>query len=733
MNSNTDSYRPGEDEDPRLLAAAQEYLAALEAGRRPARTEFLARFPELAESLPPYLDAIDMVHAGARVLPASGNRPVLEDPLPAEPLGDFRLVREIGRGGMGVVYEAVQLSLGRRVALKVLSFAATLDAKQLQRFHNEAQAAAQLHHTNIVPVFAVGRERGVHYYAMQLIEGQNLGELIGRLRSSEPSSGQDRPAAPASATVANVAAELSTQRASRSGSFYRTAARLAAQAADALEHAHQLGVIHRDVKPGNLMIDGRGSVWVTDFGLAQFHTTTGLTRTGDLLGTLRYMSPEQAGGQNLPVDPRTDVYSLGATLYELLTLQPMFTGTDQHQLLRQILEEEPRPPRALVPSIPAELETVVLKAVSKNPAERYDSAREFAEDLRRFLDHVPIRARRPTVAMRVRKWGRRHPSVVVAGVVLLFLVTAGSLLTAGLVRAEQEKTKQALEGQTERAEIAEKRLKMARQSVDDLVQVSETWLADMPHLTGLRRELLGKALKAYSEFLEEQPDNPAAQQELRETRVKVASIINDLAALEGALKLPVLGNPAVQDDLRLGDEQRARVKQLSERLDKKRRETADEFLRLSDEERRQVFLRDAHAIDNELNAILNDRQSRRLHQIALQLEGPGVFREPEVISALQLTAEQRSRIHDIEARIFFAPMDGKHPPEPGAGPRREPGHFGPRRDHNREQQWEQARAQILDLLTPDQKQRWQELTGEPFNGPRFPLCPPSPGLCEPPH
>jgi serine/threonine protein kinase len=257
-------------------------------------------------------------------------------------LGDFRILREVGRGGMGVVYEAVQISLGRPVALKVLPFAAALDARQLQRFKNEAQAAAQLHHTNIVPVYAVGCERGVHFYAMQLIDGQTLAAVIADLRQrahegEAPADPQQTlayvpgpcPAAAAGQADTPLAQALSTERPTRSLAFFRTAARLGGQAAQALEHAHQMGIIHRDVKPGNLMIDGRGNLWVTDFGLAHIQSDSKLTMTGDLLGTLRYMSPEQALGQRVVVDHRTDVYSLGATLYELLTLKPAFDGRDR--------------------------------------------------------------------------------------------------------------------------------------------------------------------------------------------------------------------------------------------------------------------------------------------------------------------------------------------------------------------------------------------------------------------
>ena len=201
-----------------------------------------------------------------------------------------------------------------------------------------------------------------------------------------------------------MAAQLSTQRSVRGGGFFRTAAKLAAQAAEGLDYAHGLGIVHRDVKPANLLVDGRANVWITDFGLAQFQTQAGLTQTGDLVGTLRYMSPEQAGGQHVLVDHRTDVYALGATLYELLTLRPIFDGQDQRTLLHQILNDEPKLPRALAPAIPAELETIVLKAVAKVPTERYATARDFADDLHRYLRDEPI-----------RRDGRRWSSVAASG------------------------------------------------------------------------------------------------------------------------------------------------------------------------------------------------------------------------------------------------------------------------------------------------------------------------------
>jgi tetratricopeptide (TPR) repeat protein len=399
-----------------------EFLERLGRGERPEVEEYARRYPQLATVLRHMLPAVQVIHYSdaSHPRPAAGPAPEIE---PEGPLGDFRIVREIGRGGMGIVYEAVQISLGRRVALKVLPFAAALDARQLQRFQNEAQAAAHLHHQGIVPVHSVGCERGVHFYAMQLIEGRTLAEVIDDLRSEAAGAAPreaSAPGPPEAVPDTSPVAGLSTAPSSRQPEFFRTAARLGLQAAEALEHAHQEGIVHRDVKPANLLVDARGHLWVTDFGLARLQGETGLTVSGDLLGTLRYMSPEQALGRPSGVDQRTDVYALGATLYELLALRPVFEGRDRQELLRRIAAEEPRPPRRLNPAIPAELEVIVLKALEKDAASRYATAQELADDLRRFLEDQPIRARRPSWLDRARKWARRHrPVVWSAGVVLL--------------------------------------------------------------------------------------------------------------------------------------------------------------------------------------------------------------------------------------------------------------------------------------------------------------------------
>jgi serine/threonine protein kinase/Flp pilus assembly protein TadD len=458
------------------LAEVIEELTAKLKGREAVDLEAcLEAHPQHADELRRLFPALrllaDLSRSGPMELPAAfgGER---EPGFAGGTLGDFRLLREIGRGGMGVVYEAEQISLGRRVALKVLPFASTLDPRQLQRFKNEAQAAAQLQHPHIVPVHATGCERGVHYYAMQFIEGQTLAALVGDLsrqvgqdkkrrneegrttarrqvpaEAGEAASGLEATATlaplppfvgralagPVQGQVAEAQAgtlrgdALATVGTVHSAAFFQTVARLGVQAAEALEYAHQLGIIHRDIKPSNLLVDGQGQLWITDFGLAHCQSQPGLTMTGDLVGTLRYMSPEQALAKRVVVDHRTDIYSLGVTLYELLTLEPAFGGTDRQELLRQIAFDEPKAARRLNRAVPAELETIVGKAMEKNPADRYATAQELADDLERFLKDEPIRARRPTLVQRGRKWARRHRAVVwsVGVVSLLAALMAG--------------------------------------------------------------------------------------------------------------------------------------------------------------------------------------------------------------------------------------------------------------------------------------------------------------------
>ena len=351
-------------------------------------------------------------------------------------MGDFEIGRELGRGGMGVVYEARQVSLNRTVALKVLSGGLGLTAKAVQRFRREAEAAAKLHHTNIVPVYATGEENGVHYYAMELIDGPSLDQVVRQRRlaltgtTTQPTGsyhGNSDPAQLAktgpyveSSATSNTGTALSTSSGLNSSmldsgsGYFDTVARMIAEVADGLEYAHQQGVIHRDIKPSNLLLAPAGRLSINDFGLALCLEQPGMTTTGEFVGTPAYMSPEQIAAGRTPLDHRTDIYSLGATLYELLTLQPPFTGVRRDQVLAQIIHKEPQPPRKINKKVPVDLETICLKALDKDPDRRYQTAGQMAEDLRRYVNRFAIAARRAGPIERLRKWGKRHPGLAVA-------------------------------------------------------------------------------------------------------------------------------------------------------------------------------------------------------------------------------------------------------------------------------------------------------------------------------
>jgi serine/threonine protein kinase len=714
------------DREQRLEEVLLAYLEADQAGWAPDRRQVLAAYPELSAELEEFFAGHDAVERRTAPLRAvkegslgGGASPGLA-PGPLGQLGDFRLVREIGRGGMGTVYEAVQLSLNRRVALKVLPFAASLDARQLQRFKKEAQAAAHLHHTNIVPVYAVGCERGVHFYAMQLIEGQNLAALIAELRGRvEPAAGSTGPHAElrppegtaGSATRPVLWDQLTTQRSGGQPAFFRTVVRLLVQAAEALEYAHAMGVVHRDVKPANLLVDDRGNLWITDFGLAQFHADVGLTGTGDLLGTLRYMSPEQAAGQRTRIDHRTDVYALGATSYELLTRRPLHDGADRATLLHQILHDEPRPPRAVDRLIPAELETILLKAVAKDPEERYATAGELAADLRRFLEDRPILARRPSLWEQARKWTRRHRTLVAFFFVALLLSVAGlataTVLVTGAYERERQKAAEADE-QRARAEEqrrlaeenrgrAEKNFSQAWEAVDRFAQIAAEEMAGDPHLEAIRRRLLEAALAYYRDFIEQRrSDDPATQEKLEISRAKVETIIGELTTLMGSGRYILLHRPEVQDELQLAPEKREALAKIQERWHHLFHESA--HLKPEEKERRRLEL--AQSQEVEVGKLLNLMQLRRFREIALQDLGPAAFTDPEVAETLQLSPEQKKQIRALQEQVRWPP-----------GP---PGPPNPARWEQFDKAKRQAQEKIVGLLTADQKRKWDDLVGKPF-------------------
>jgi len=305
-------------------------------------------------------------------------------------LGDYELLEEVGRGGQGVVFRARQKSLNRTVALKVISLGQWASKAHLKRFRLEAEAAARLEHPGIVPIHEVGERDGSCYFSMKFVEGGQLDEVVRRAPMS-----------------------------------IRQAAELIAKVARTVHYAHQHGILHRDIKPGNILLDAKGEPQLTDFGLARLvETESTMTRTLDVLGTPSFMAPEQAMGNNAAVSSVTDIYGLGAVLYQLLTGQPPFAGGATYETIKLLLDTEPRQPRLLNPKIDRDLSTICLKCLEKDPKRRYSSALALAEDLERWLRHEPIQARHTGVFARGGKWVRRNPTSALLAASLLALTAA---------------------------------------------------------------------------------------------------------------------------------------------------------------------------------------------------------------------------------------------------------------------------------------------------------------------
>ncbi len=506
MDSDESASRP----DP-VDELAEEYLRRRRRGERPTHAEYAARYPEHAARILEIFPAVEVLeglkpapedHAGRSDDGGHGPEPAGAGVLPGR-LGDYTLLRELGRGGMGIVYEAEHGSLKNRVALKVMHPGFRADRAYVRRFQTEARSAAKLHHTHIVPVFDYGEQDGICYYAMQCIVSVGLervledvrrlraaadrgteavlgatadptavdpaaaplraisrGLLTGRFADAPTASlvarsdstairGIDGPVPGATAGAragADGSASALSNGAGGSGShsfagqpesvYFREVARLGAQVADALDYAHRQGVVHRDIKPSNLLLDNQGNVWVTDFGLAKLVESEDPSRSQDLVGTLRFMAPERLRGVTSPLG---DVYSLGATIYELLTLKPAFAERDQGQLVDQITHQPPAPLRQHDRRIPRDLETLVLKALAKDPKDRFARSAELGDELRRYLESRPILSRPVGPVEQLWRWSKRNPGLATASIGAALLATAlviGSTLTAVTVRRD---------------------------------------------------------------------------------------------------------------------------------------------------------------------------------------------------------------------------------------------------------------------------------------------------------
>ncbi len=564
-----------------------EFLRFARAGDEPSIEDYANAHPELADEIRDVFPAVLMVE-NIGVPGSDSNR---EQPVPAvaeqpERLGEYKILREIGRGGMGIVYEAIQESLRRHVAVKVLPFSAVMLPDQVTRFQREARAAARLHHGHIVPVFGVGHDQGVHYYVMQYINGRPLDAVIREIRQlrgterNNPTTENDgqsaiktessktRPSLPDadhlgaradstperdpqlavteaqtggqekvllpltndrgsadSSDAGMIRSDLTSSSGNRSR-YFRSVARIGIQASEGLEHAHREGLLHRDIKPSNLLIDLKGDVWITDFGLAK-SSGEDLTQTGDLVGTMRYMPPERIRGWS---DPRSDVYSLGLTLYELLVLQPAFVANERIELIKAIETQSPVAPHRIDSAIPRDLETIVLKSIEKEPSDRYQTALDLANDLRRFLDGKPIVAKRSTSARRTWLWCRRNPVLAAAFGFVLMLMIAITILSLEFSRQTQNRI----------VEVnAARELSDARRCDLLLAQIEFSRRTKAP---GSRKEAM-EAIAEASQLLS--GNTGEASQQLRNLAIAVMSMIdlNIVERWESDLKATYLYHP----------------------------------------------------------------------------------------------------------------------------------------------------------------------------------------------
>jgi serine/threonine protein kinase/formylglycine-generating enzyme required for sulfatase activity len=421
---------------PELRRVLQEIVDRRSRGEEFSSREYLERYPHLREALAEHFETLKILDGlvrGRGAVPTAGTI-----------LDDFRVLRELGRGGMGVVFLAEQVSLHRLVALKLLGAPLAKPYRSVERFRREAEIAARLRHPNLVAVYAEGESHGYHYFAMEYVEGVPLSRLLERIREINPARlGTVELRALVADSVPpeeEFGAEGGTPVPSppRPAGYYGVVAHLVAEVAEGLATAHSHGVIHRDVKPSNVLVDRDLSPHLADFGLAREEGLESLSVTGDLVGTPYYLSPEMAMAGRIRVDHRTDIYSLGVTLFELLTLRLPFSGRTSNEVLRRIILEPPPRPRRLNRAVPPDLQVIALKAMEKDPAHRYASAAEMAEDLRRFLRFEPIRATPPGPLRIAARTVKRHRIAASFTALALLAGSGGAILhSTGVARRDR--------------------------------------------------------------------------------------------------------------------------------------------------------------------------------------------------------------------------------------------------------------------------------------------------------
>ncbi len=512
-----------------LAKLADEFMERLRAGEDVKPDEYVARYPQLAtdiEDLFPTIQAVEDVRAD--IAPSGAcSRDTFQ--LATNQLGEFQILRQVGRGGMGIVYEAVQESLSRRVALKLLPPAVFVDEAQVRRFQHEAETASRLHHPNIVPIYDVGKTNGIYHYSMQFVDGPTLEQRINEQREAK--------AYP------------------RKRSDFKAIAELACTAASALHYAHTNGVLHRDVKPSNFMLQNGEQLMVTDFGIAKMLDDSGPSHTREFVGTLQYAAPEQFGGH---YDLRSDVYALGLTIYELVTLQPAHEARTRPELIGKIQSHSAPDPMAANPSVPRDLATIIGKACAYEPNHRYESAGALADDLRRFLDDRPIDARPVSAVERLWRWCRRNPlnsiTAVVAAAAFLVASVVGWLAyvsTNQSLQRERVATQLAsknVEGQIQATRLAQGNLVLALEAFDDLFDslagrdrdlVGEGQaIVDVPHvpaISGTELAALQRLLAFYDRFAIDNVDNRA----LQEARARSLRRVGDIHSWFGDRSLAV--------------------------------------------------------------------------------------------------------------------------------------------------------------------------------------------------